>query len=610
LQDVAKPAINSLSSKSGIIGTTISIYGNNFNQIPENNIVYFGEVAGTVLRASTNQLVVLIPTAAKYAQIKVITNGFTATSYDFFNPIMPNGPTSLPINKNLFKKDKHIKTKAVPTLINSADITNNGKLDLIIANKNDTLNIEKNLDINITYSVIQGSIVAGGDYIMEVNPDIILFNEYGIPDTLKPFSLRFSSSSAVSVSLWVSQFLTSFNNQYEGKLRITPLSDPAFGNLFVRFNVPANINRIKYNGIFTNQIRLPFIKKYSFNGTSFDRNFASLYDTGLYFYRNADNLSKQLISNNSIINLPATFLDLNNITSTNFSDIDNDGKLDLLVTYKALNYFSVYKNISNILNIQFQFAANYLLDSTIVNGIKIANVPSNIKTTDLDGDGKLDMLVAVYNPANNVTKLRVIKNKSSINNFIFDTVGFYGNNSNLNISKINFADLDQDGRIDVITTDTINNKISIFKNINLGNGVINFSNQIEITNVLDPFNLEVADLDGNGKYDLIVGDHDDSTFTIFKNNSIVGDQHSVDNSNIIFNFSQHINTGSKVDYLVIQDINGDNKIDIVTANAKDSSINFYRNISTNVPDTIQLIKDGAIKLNSQIQQFILSDVDN
>ena len=610
LQDVAKPVINSLSAKSGIIGTPITIYGYNFNQIPENNIVYFGEVTGKVLRASINQLVVLIPTAAKYAQIKVITNGFTATSYDFFNPILPNGPTNLPINKNLFKKDKDIKTKAVPTLINAADITNNGKLDLAIANKNDTSHIVKNLDVNITYSVINGALQQGTDYILEVNPDIILFNEFGIPDTLKPFSVRFYSNYGVSPNIWISQFFNAFNNQYQGKLNVTLLSDPSFGNLFVRFNVPSNINRIKYNGINNFQNRLPYHKKYIFDGTSFDRNFNSLYDTGLYFYRNADNLSKQLISNNSILNLPATFLNLSNVSSTHFADLDNDGKLDLLVTFKSLNNFSVYRNVSNSLNLQFQYAANYFLDSTLINGLKIANVPSSIKTSDLDEDGKLDIIVAVYNPANNVSKLRVIKNKSNLNNFIFDTIGFYGNNSNLNITKINVADLDQDGRIDVITTDTVNNKISIFKNINLGDGVINFSNQIEITNVLDPYNLEIADFDGNGKYDLIVGDHDDSTFTIFKNNSIVGDQHSILNSNIIFNFSQSINTGSKVDYLVIQDINGDNKIDIVTANAIDSNINFYRNISTAIPDTIQFIKDGGIKLNSQIQQFILSDLDN
>ncbi|MBU3663894.1 MAG: hypothetical protein FGM41_11970, partial [Bacteroidetes bacterium] len=59
------PTITSISSNSGVVGTSVTITGTNFNQVAANNLVYFGSMkAGTPTSASTTSLTVTIPTGA------------------------------------------------------------------------------------------------------------------------------------------------------------------------------------------------------------------------------------------------------------------------------------------------------------------------------------------------------------------------------------------------------------------------------------------------------------------------------------------------------------------------------------------------------------------
>ncbi len=55
------PTISSFSPTSGLIGTTVTITGTNFNTTASNNVVYFGAVKATVNSASSTSLNVTVP---------------------------------------------------------------------------------------------------------------------------------------------------------------------------------------------------------------------------------------------------------------------------------------------------------------------------------------------------------------------------------------------------------------------------------------------------------------------------------------------------------------------------------------------------------------------
>ena len=80
----AQPTISSFSPESGPAGSTITVTGTNFSEIPGENIVYFGTAKGTVISASATSLNATVPASASYLPLSVTTNKLTAYSYKPF----------------------------------------------------------------------------------------------------------------------------------------------------------------------------------------------------------------------------------------------------------------------------------------------------------------------------------------------------------------------------------------------------------------------------------------------------------------------------------------------------------------------------------------------
>jgi hypothetical protein len=175
---------------------------------------------------------------------------------------------------------------------------------------------------------------------------------------------------------------------------------------------------------------------------------------------------------------------------------------------------------------------------------------------DLDGDGKPD-LVTVNNWYN---KLVIYKNTSSIGSISFDDPIIFPVTGGP--AGVVFHDLDGDGKQEMIVTNEAANfnYLSVYRNISLP-GHIAFEPKLEVTVGREDNKVSIGDLDGDGKPDLFVGDNGIFnsglySFTILRNTSSMG--------NISFAQSvvQHHTFSYKDGELA--DMDGDGKLDIVT----------------------------------------------
>lgn len=80
----SQPTITSFTPESGPIGTQVIITGTNFDVTPGNNIVYFGATQATVSAAAATSLTVTVPSGATYEPITVMTNDKIANSDNSF----------------------------------------------------------------------------------------------------------------------------------------------------------------------------------------------------------------------------------------------------------------------------------------------------------------------------------------------------------------------------------------------------------------------------------------------------------------------------------------------------------------------------------------------
>src|SRR5439155_755754 len=122
------------------------------------------------------------------------------------------------------------------------------------------------------------------------------------------------------------------------------------------------------------------------------------------------------------------------------------------------------------------------------------------------------------------------------------------------------GDLDGDGRPDLVTANTGGNNVSVL----LGRGDGTFAAQQAApapARGLRPFAVAVADVNGDGRRDLITANKGDSTVSVLLGNG--------DGS---FRPQQTFAVGRGVDAVTVADVNGDHKPDIVAANLGDGTV--------------------------------------
>jgi alpha-tubulin suppressor-like RCC1 family protein len=209
------------------------------------------------------------------------------------------------------------------------------------------------------------------------------------------------------------------------------------------------------------------------------------------------------------------------------------------------------------------------------NDLSAASGPFITVIADLDGDGKPDLAIAnVY--AHSISIYRNIGTNGSLSAASFSSRVDIAGISSSSDNPLGFtaADVDGDGKIDLILTDRTFNQIRIYYNLSTP-GTLNtnsFSAGYSMTTGVDPRGLAVRDLDGDGRPDIVNCNYAENTISVFHNASTPIMQ--------FFEVPFKLAAGSGAYNVVIQDFDGDGRPDLAVVNANSPTISLFRNLSS------------------------------
>lgn len=267
-------------------------------------------------------------------------------------------------------------------------------------------------------------------------------------------------------------------------------------------------------------------------------------------------------------------------------DIDGDSKNDVVVVFNKSNLVSVFRNTSSIGSISLASKVDFVTGSQ----------PRNVSVGDLDGDGKLDLVVT--NSASNT--ISIFRNTSSSGSISFASKQDFATSS---IPQgVVLSDIDGDGKLDVVVGNRGASTISTFLNTS-STGSISLAAKQDFTTGTGPRDVGIADIDGDGKKDVVTANYDGMSFSVLLNTSTTG--------GITFSPKTDVSHSgiSPID-LTLGDIDGDGLADIVVASYYSYRASIYRNTSSIGSVSFATRIDlNSIGYNANVESVKLGDID-
>ena len=449
------PRINSFNPASGAAGTTVTITGSGFNPVAASNTVYFGIKKATVISGTTSTLTVTVPVGATYQPLSILNNLSALAAYSakpfattFANPF----GTGIPADFYKFRVDFNVAANNTYGVAFS-DLDGDGKTDLLGVNENaNTLSV---LSENGSGGIYSTSFSTKTDFPLATGPRAVAVHDMngdGAPDVV-------TLSPAVN-------YIGILRNTKAGPPVKAASLAPAGGVDMANHVSSFAVGDLDQDGrpdlVVTNQ---------SLNSISVMRNITAVASATVLFAYRVD------------------FAAGDNPRAVAISDVDGDGKPDILVSNERSNNVSVFRNLA---------VAGVIDSSSFAAKVEFAagTNPNSIVAGDIDLDGKTDIIVANYG-SNTVSVLRNTATAGPITNASFAPKVDFATGENP--FSLAIGDADGDGRVDLVTANSTANTLSVLRNTGTTGSITNASFAAKADFIAGgyPVNVTIGDLDGD-----------------------------------------------------------------------------------------------------------------
>jgi len=476
---ISAPSIHSFYPTSGPIGSTVTIIGNNFSPTAGNNMVIFGAVKAVVSYTSADTLKVVVPACASYQPITVTTNNnLMAASRIPFIVTFPGGN----INANSFPTRMNFPLSSTCYAVTYGDLDGDGKPDIIVT-KVDTVAIFRNIS---------------------TTDSILLAPEIDIPVL----------NSRADVG----------DINGDGKLDIICIS----GSTVTILNNSSTVGNISFQQAIALNLANP-VTKSALGDMDLDGKMDLLLmnSTGVTILKNTG-VGGSFSFAPPVYVTYKTVNTLENPSSFCVSDLDGDGRPDVIISNKGILYstgfptgtsaLSIFKNTSTPFAISFAPEIKYGIPGEY-RGVAAGNFHGD-SIPDLAFSNTGIYQQNVINNIDNVgTQMTVLQNQN-------DSI-LLGTSSLKNINCMEYPDnvsvgnLNGDNLPDIFLGQYLLGSGLFLQNTSSANAIsfsaVNINNT---TNISIPI---IADIDGDGKSDII--GFMNNSFSIVKNN--VGSDNSI-----------------------------------------------------------------------------------
>lgn len=247
------------------------------------------------------------------------------------------------------------------------------------------------------------------------------------------------------------------------------------------------------------------------------------------------------------------------------ADFNGDGKPDFAVLGSHDNTVSVYLNTTAPGAAVPTFAP--LVSVTTAFG------PSSVRTADVDGDGRPDLVVASFSERG----FDVILNTTLPGSLTASFAPRQAFSLGLGSSDANVVDVNGDGLPDVVVAHQFDNAVSVLINTGaIGSSTLSFAPAQTFPAGNGPVAVAFGDFDGDGRQDLVVTNQNDNTASVLFNTTSQG------TTTPTFAAAQALPTNATPIAAAVVDLNGDGRPDLVAGNSSSFSVIFNTQFLTQV----------------------------